>query len=230
MMLPLPDRKAMVRLLTTPARTESVTLFLYAPPGPTHVPTCSDRPTKVAPCCAKVYDPVSSQTPWFDKSAMCSIQSHTPLMLGIGPGATTSIAATPRFPSAVAETVAAPGPVAVTKPVADTVAMLASLVPHAITRSVSGAPEGPHNAATSWTVPPMSRVVRDGATLTLSTETGGGLVAASPQPCATTSVAAASAMVKRVMRAMVHLPVAAIRLAERSHHCGAVSPRYFPGC
>src|SRR6266581_6328055 len=122
MMLPLPDRKPMVRLLTTPARTESVTLFLYAPPGPTHVPTCSDRPTNVAPCCAKVYDPVSSQTPWFDKSVMCSVQSHKPLMSGIGPGGTTSIVDAPLFVSLVAVIVAWPAATAVTTPASDTMA------------------------------------------------------------------------------------------------------------
>ncbi len=97
--------------------------------------------------------------------------------------------------SLVAVMVAAPGAIAVTKPVTSTTAMAASLVPQNTVRPVSGAPLRSSVAALSCTDAPTSRLGAVGVICTLATERA-------------TTVTSAVALRPSMLAAMRAVPVA----------------------
>src|SRR2546427_4223636 len=97
--------------------------------------------------------------------------------------AVTVIAAVPLTPSLVALTAAEPMPMAVTSPLAPTVATAALSVVQAIMRPASTFPVASRATADSWVLPCTTRVADAGLTVTDATG-GGGVTETDADPLA----------------------------------------------
>ena len=163
----VPDTPSLVAVMVaepaaTPVTTPDAETVAFVASDDVHVTV---RPVSVAPPASFVVAASVAVAP----TLIAAVDGDT-VTLATGTGATVN-ANVPVFPSDVAVIVTAPGAIAVTNPVADTVARPASDDDHVIVRPVSTAPLASFVTAVSCAVPPTVTVAAGAVTDTVETAT-----------------------------------------------------------